>query len=605
MASVGATPIFTTLRPADAAKKPTKPTCASFKDAYDAATQRRCRNALIFSYAFSLLATIAFQLEFLSPLGFLNWRTILFSIGLFILTLPLFLIRYLMSSLWRPIAPSGLAELMGKITAKDNYIVLAVYAISGMMIVRSYFSYLMDESYTSNVFFHPHGERFGVRQLNQDNLFISFYGLVLGASFAAKRILLGQWTYKIAPVQQRQDLAIKLSLPTVAHDGTRWAACTLGITYISFFIFGNFVYRMAAHMYGLYTTMLETPVIGLSRWDLYLFFRVFLGGSLAVMTWEIVDRIYDVVFAVCEPITAPYENAHQTLLSGLRLDTEPYLQSIAYAELAELAAKSPEQRKALFKDMGKDMDSTIWVQVSRECMNILAGMRADIAKEYDAGKKPAPIPVKKEDKPAPPNRIQLLDVDVLAKPKASTTILDDRTGKLFIQASTLVTAPDTATDTTKAPKHMVYDYCYWILQKVNKWKWMQDLSAVTAERKIRQVFSNYPIILYAVQALGSLTAASMKEDPYGLVQRDLGAVLDSLLSSVIDVETLVRSPPPEYKKLPPGFKGDVMLMEPEFILLALREAIYQIVTEFRDYLDHIRVSNKYLEKWQRFVEFKE
>lgn len=33
------------------------------------------------------------------------------------------------------------------------------------------------------------------------------------------------------------------------------------------------------------------------------------------------------------------------------------------------------------------MDSTIWVQVSRECMNILAGMRADIAKEYDAGKK--------------------------------------------------------------------------------------------------------------------------------------------------------------------------------------------------------------------------
>lgn len=59
----------------------------------------------------------------------------------------------------------------------------------------------------------------------------------------------------------------------------------------------------------------------------------------------------------------------------------------------------------------------------------------------------------------------------------------------------------------------------------------------------------------------------MKEDPYGLVQRDLGTVLDSLLSSVIDVETLVRSPPPEYKKLPPGYKGDVMLMEPEFILL--------------------------------------
>lgn len=57
----------------------------------------------------------------------------------------------------QPIAPSGLAELLGKITSRDNYIVLMVYAISGMMIVRSYFRYLMNEPYTDNVFFHPHG----------------------------------------------------------------------------------------------------------------------------------------------------------------------------------------------------------------------------------------------------------------------------------------------------------------------------------------------------------------------------------------------------------------------------------------------------------------
>lgn len=56
-----------------------------------------------------------------------------------------------------PIASSGLAELLGKVTSRDNYIVLMVYAISGMMIVRSYFRYLMNEPYTDNVFFHPHG----------------------------------------------------------------------------------------------------------------------------------------------------------------------------------------------------------------------------------------------------------------------------------------------------------------------------------------------------------------------------------------------------------------------------------------------------------------
>lgn len=49
--------------------------------------------------------------------------------------------------------------------------------------------------------------------------------------------------------------------------------------------------------------MLETPVIGFHMWDLYLLFRLFLGGTLTVMTWEIVDRIFDVYFAVVSAYT--------------------------------------------------------------------------------------------------------------------------------------------------------------------------------------------------------------------------------------------------------------------------------------------------------------
>lgn len=60
---------------------------------------------------------------------------------------------------------------------------------------------------------------------------------------------------------------------------------------------------------------------------------------------------------------------------------------MAYAELAELATKSPNQRIALFRDVGKNMDNTAWMQFSRECMNILAKMRADIAKEHTGDKK--------------------------------------------------------------------------------------------------------------------------------------------------------------------------------------------------------------------------
>lgn len=59
----------------------------------------------------------------------------------------------------------------------------------------------------------------------------------------------------------------------------------------------------------------------------------------------------------------------------------------------------------------------------------------------------------------------------------------------------------------------------------------------------------------------------MNEDPYGLVQRDIGAVLDVLLGCVIDVEKFVRKPPAEYTTLRREHDGDVMLMEPEAVLL--------------------------------------
>lgn len=48
-------------------------------------------------------------------------------------------------------------------------------------------------------------------------------------------------------------MAVKLSLPTVTHDGSHWAARVLFGSYIGFVVFGNIVHRMAAHMYGLYT----------------------------------------------------------------------------------------------------------------------------------------------------------------------------------------------------------------------------------------------------------------------------------------------------------------------------------------------------------------
>lgn len=44
--------------------------------------------------------------------------------------------------------------------------------------------------------------------------------------------------------------------------------------------------------------MLDTPVIGFSWLNLRLFLRLIIGGSLTASSWEMLDRIFDVLIPV-------------------------------------------------------------------------------------------------------------------------------------------------------------------------------------------------------------------------------------------------------------------------------------------------------------------
>ncbi|KAI9493587.1 nucleoporin protein Ndc1-Nup [Zychaea mexicana] len=583
------------------------PTCTSYKEAYKKLEWRRYITAGIALGGISVIITICFQALIAFPTRYSLFTTIRYSLILFLCTGATCLSRYSKTTLWKPISPSDASEILNLATSSDSLFAIIVQLISGLAIVQSYIWILCGDTYDRSFLVHPHGERYGLRQLNEDNLFVSFYAIVLGIAYAVLYIKEHRWVMRIPSSRQPPAMALKLSAATAVYDGTKLAFVVFGATYILYIFLDGLVYRTSAYLTSFlpwYSRVLEAPVIRLSWFDLYLFLRMILGGCVATISWIMGDRVVDVYFAVQELISKDYKNAHECLVSGLRDSKNPYVQATAFAELAEIASKHPAERAALFNDMGSNANSTAWIQISRECMNVLDTLGKDIEREYTGVKPLAPAPVRKEEV-APPNRIELKDMNVFSKPKTDTVVLDDRIIRLFASAPTppqvMATTPE-----TDAPKHLVIKAMERAKTQVKQWKFVQDLSAVTAERKTRRIFSNYPVLVWAIQSLGSLTAASYNEDPYGLVQRDIGKVVDTLLASVMDIERLVRSPPPSYTKLPPGYTGDrAMLMEPEFVLLGLREAIYQIVTSFREYLDDISVSKRYAKKWESFVEFRE
>ncbi|KAI9265005.1 nucleoporin protein Ndc1-Nup, partial [Phascolomyces articulosus] len=493
---------------------------------------------------------------------------------------------------WKPIPSSNASELMNKVSSTDTWIAIVAHALTGVGIVRSYFQILCGDTYNTKIFVHPHSDKYGLRQLNEDSLFINIYAIALGVTYAIRYINENRCIVNTSSVRQPPVMAIKLSAATVLYDSARWAAIVFGCTYFSFLFFGGIVYRIVASVatFGnFFGIILYAPVIRFSWLDLIMLTRMVLGGTVAMVSWNMGDRVLDVYYATRRVITKDYKNSYECLINGLRDDKHPFIQGTAFAELAEIATKRPTERVALFNDLGTNNNNTAWIQVSRECMKVLDTLCKTIDIEY-TGVKPAaaPAPVRKEEV-TPLNRIELKDMNVFSKPKTNPVVLDDRTGTLFTHASTHNGTTVISTQPVEAPKHLVFKLLKDAQKQVAQVPWVQEMSKVTAERKIRRIFSNYPILLWSTQSLGSLTAASFNEDPFGLVQRDISKVLDTLIASVMDIERLIRSPPSAYKKLP----------------LGLREAIYQIVTAFRGYTDEIRVSAKYAKKWESFVEFRE
>lgn len=88
--------------------------------------------------------------------------------------------------------------------------------------------------------------------------------------------------------------------------------------------------------------------------------------------------------------------------------------------------------------------------------------------------------------------------------------------------------------------------------------------AETVARRVQTVFNKYQLVVWAVQSLGSLTAGSLKEDPYGYVQNDLHNVLNQLSTCLAIVEKYLKSPPQHYSKL---LNENVVVQESEAVLM--------------------------------------
>lgn len=158
------------------------------------------------------------------------------------------------------------------------------------------------------------------------------------------------------------------------------------------------------------------------------------------------------------------------------------------------------------------------------------------------------------------DRLEFSQANIFTSAKKNQLYYDDRTSTVFSEATELAEQDILATVPSAAHSFAAKSQASFAQNEVVKMLKNIELKcghrgafenfyAETVTRRVQSVFNKYQLLIWAVRALGSLTAGSLKEDAYGYVQNDISQVLNQLLGCLVDVETYINSPPAQYKKL--------------------------------------------------------
>ncbi|KAI0339225.1 hypothetical protein BDW22DRAFT_1400438 [Trametopsis cervina] len=397
--------------------------------------------------------------------------------------------------------------------------------------------------------------------------------------------------------------------------------------------------------------------------------RAWILAFITVSNWDFTESVFETT--VAEPVNVVHSTADPwlTVVSGIKSE-DLYFRHFAYAELQQLASEDSSagvaRRTALFTD--QKYNPSMWSSLVRDALLTLG---QDYQLFLRRGAPPAPAeapavaPPKKMDAPTqvpktPLVRTQVLKpshssplrsaLDTVASDGALTTALSSaaevgasQIPDLFrsvmpAHPPSVIAKAETAVAAIQQGEQQLQTL---VATVPSKWKErVQEAAARYTPAVVRAAAAdavewwrterihrvaevslpNRKLDGLAVDALCSLVCASLTEDSFGVVQRDVPRIIEALLSFLTAIEEYraeltARYPPPtpeeagalsakeaaaKHEQMMSVFRASDVLSEVED---PLKEGIVRIVRTFGDKLSAFRFPPRTAKKLQGFVDY--
>ncbi|XP_011704582.1 PREDICTED: nucleoporin NDC1 [Wasmannia auropunctata] len=283
------------------------------------------------------------------------------------------------------------------------------------------------------------------------------------------------------------------------------------------------------------------------------------------------------------------DSSEITLIDVLSMDKVPIMQHLGYLDLVTLAQKEKMRRGLLFTLSQPGGHPYNWNCVVQKSTNLLKKFSSDLNA----------ISSKSQDQAL---CYTTLTARVPAVPQSKYVyhmrkLVPDAAPVLIAEAD-VKEAPYSGTFIQKFIKQKKEAFVAFLFSKplINYIFGEQD------DNKIRHALHNGQLVIWAAEAISSLAVFSLNEDSYGIVQKDVPTIINTLLSVKQALDKLQKS-----AVLARKMQADDKLIREIFTSLrsAVKRSLYRIVTNFEPYINDLSLELPIIEQLQGFLNYKE
>ncbi|XP_011864175.1 PREDICTED: nucleoporin NDC1 [Vollenhovia emeryi] len=431
--------------------------------------------------------------------------------------------------------------------------------------------------------------------LMEEYYFLLLSGLWSGLYFSAKTGNFARRYLRFPVIAQSKFLQLRrriyAMLPTLMIS-SMWST----LYYMAIYYFVGLYYREA--LLSIVSAQVEAkPLETVSRLlNLSLILQLWLHQFMFMLIASNTYTLFEIYLTEWAPFKFSSSGAYtpdsseMTLVDALSMDKIPIMQHLGYLDLVTLAQKEKARRGTLFtlsQPGGHPYNWNCVVQKSTSLLNKFSSdLNAIAAKSQDQstcyGTLAARVPPVQHSKYVYHMRKLIPDV-------APTSAAEQADAEEAPYAGSAVQK------FFKQRKEAVVAYLF-------SKPLISYIFGEQDDNKIRHALHSGQLVIWAAEAVSSVSVFSLSEDSYGIVQKDMPLIVNALLSVKQALDKFQKS-----AVLARKMQADDKLVREIFTALrsAIKRSLYRIVTNFEPYISDLSLEPPTIEQLQGFLNYRE